>query len=92
MSLDFAIREKHNYFRGQPKAYDWAINTLKMLQKDNKVAAIVFVGFEEAKNKLPNVKNVSDFTDTIKKPEQQRAFAVAIGDAIAGKKLNINRY
>ena len=41
---------------------------------------------------LPNVKNVSDFTDTIKKPEQQRAFAVAIGDAIAGKKLNINRY
>ena len=41
---------------------------------------------------MPNVKNVSDFTDTIKKPEQQRAFAVAIGDAIAGKKLNINRY
>ena len=41
---------------------------------------------------LPNVKNVSDFTATIKKPVQQRAFAVAIGDAIAGKKLNINRY
>ena len=41
---------------------------------------------------LPNVKNVTDFTDTIKKPEQQKAFAVAIGDAINGKKLNINRY
>lgn len=47
VSLDFAIREKHNYFRGQPKAYDWAINTLKMLQKDKKTSTIVFVGFEE---------------------------------------------
>ena len=36
VSLDFAIQEKHNMFRGQPKAYDWAINTLAMLQKDNK--------------------------------------------------------
>lgn len=47
VSLDFAIREKHNYFRGQPKAYDWAINTLEMLQKDKKTSTIVFVGFEE---------------------------------------------
>lgn len=47
ISLDFAISEKHNYFRGQPKAYNWAINTLKMLQKDNKKSTIVFVGFEE---------------------------------------------
>lgn len=47
VSLDFAVREKHNYFRGQPKAYDWAINTLKMLQKDKKTSTIVFVGFEE---------------------------------------------
>jgi len=47
VSLDFATKEKHNYFRGQPKAYDWAINTLKMLQKDKKTSTIVFVGFEE---------------------------------------------
>lgn len=47
VSLDFAIAEKHNYFRGQPKAYDWAINTLKMLQKDKKTSTIVFVGFED---------------------------------------------
>lgn len=47
VSLDFAIKEKHNYFRGQPKAYDWAINTLKMLQADRKKATIVFVGFDE---------------------------------------------
>ncbi len=47
ISLDFADPEKHNYFRGQPKAYDWAINTLKMLKKDGKKATIVFVGFED---------------------------------------------
>lgn len=47
VSLDFAIKEKHNYFRGQPKAYDRAINTLKMLQQDKKTSTIVFVGFEE---------------------------------------------
>lgn len=47
VSLDFCDKEKHNYFRGQPKAYDWAINTLKMLKEDNKKATIVFVGFED---------------------------------------------
>lgn len=47
VSLDFAVADKHNYFRGQAKAYDWAIDTLKMLQKDRKTSTIVFVGFEE---------------------------------------------
>ena len=51
VSLDFAIQEKHNSFRGQSKAYDWAINTLSMLQKDNKKATIVFVGFNESMTK-----------------------------------------
>lgn len=46
VSLDFAAEDKHNYFRGQPKAYNWAINTLKMLQKDKKTSTIVFVGFD----------------------------------------------
>ena len=41
---------------------------------------------------LPNVKNTVDFTDTIKTPSQQKAFASAIGDAINGNRLNINRY
>ena len=36
VSLDFALEEKHNYFRGQNKAYLWAIKTLEMLQKDHK--------------------------------------------------------
>ncbi len=47
VSLDFPIKENHNYFRGQNKAYDWAINTLDMLNKDNKKSTIVFVGFDE---------------------------------------------
>ena len=51
ISLDFAKKEKHNNFRGQLKAYDWAINSLKMLQHDNKTRTIVFVGFEETLQK-----------------------------------------
>lgn len=51
VSLDFADASKHNFFRGQQKAYNWAINTLSMLKKDNKKATIVFVGFEETMTK-----------------------------------------
>ncbi len=51
VSLDFADKSKHTQFRGQPKAYDWAINTLKMLQQDHKKATIVFVGFDETLEK-----------------------------------------
>lgn len=51
VSLDFAIPDKQNYFRGQSKAYNWAINTLKMLKKDKKKSTIVFVGFEETMTK-----------------------------------------
>ena len=56
VSLDFADKEKHTYFRGQPKAYDWAINTLERLKKDNKLSTIVFVGFEETMTK----ENIDD--------------------------------
>ena len=51
VSLDFVESERHNKFRGQPKAYDWAINTLKMLKEDKKKATIVFVGFDETMTK-----------------------------------------
>lgn len=51
VSLDFADQEKHNYFRGQNKAYYWATKTLEMLQKDNKKATIVLVGFNETMTK-----------------------------------------
>lgn len=51
VSLDFATQDNHNWFRGQPKAFEWAINTLAMLQKDGKKSTIVFVGFEESMSK-----------------------------------------
>lgn len=51
VSLDFVNPERHTKFRGQPKAYYWAINTLKMLKEDHKKATIVFVGFDETMTK-----------------------------------------
>ncbi len=44
ISLDFADKTKHNNFRGQPAAYDWAINTLKLCSELKKQATIVFLG------------------------------------------------
>lgn len=50
------------------------------------------VNIDKITFELPNVENAVDFTDTIQTPRQQKAFAAAIGDAINGNKLNINRY
>jgi len=50
VSVDFNDREKHNRFRGQPKAYDWAIKTLKLNKELEKPNTIVFVGFDETFN------------------------------------------
>lgn len=47
VSLDFASKEEHNYFRGQSKAYEWVMKTLKMAKDDGKKITIVFVGCEE---------------------------------------------
>ncbi len=47
VSLDFKDKDKHNAFRGQKNAYDWAINMLEFLQKHGKKSTIVFVGFNE---------------------------------------------
>ena len=51
VSLDFADKENHCLFRGQKKAYDWAIKTLEYLQNDKKKSTIVFVGFEDSVKK-----------------------------------------
>ena len=51
ISLDFRDKVKHNYFRGQDNAYDWAISALQMLKDDNKKSTIVFVGIEETMQK-----------------------------------------
>lgn len=44
VSLDFADKEKHNDFRGQNKAYEWAINMLKICYENKKRLTIVSLG------------------------------------------------
>lgn len=63
VSLDFANKEKHNDFRGQAKAYDWAIQTLNLLKNTDKKVTIVFVGFEDTMSK----KNIDKLFSIAKK-------------------------
>jgi radical SAM protein with 4Fe4S-binding SPASM domain len=51
VSVDFNDRERHSKFRGQPKAYDWARDTLKLNKELGKLSTIVFVGFNETLEK-----------------------------------------
>ena len=44
ISLDFADAEKHNAFRGQPHAYQWAMDTLAFCRDHHKQATIVCLG------------------------------------------------
>ena len=44
VSLDFFEEKKHNEFRGQEKAYQWAINTLRFCSENNIRSTIVFLG------------------------------------------------
>jgi len=47
VSIDFYNEEKHSAFRGQPKAYRWALKTLEYCTDLNKLKTIVFVGYED---------------------------------------------
>lgn len=44
VSLDFAESDKHNEFRGQPRAYEWALRTLDLCVKEGKATTLVFLG------------------------------------------------
>ena len=44
VSLDFYDRNRHTAFRGQEKAYDWAISTLELCAMYQKPTTIVFLG------------------------------------------------
>lgn len=63
ISLDFCNKNEHTKFRGQPEAYDWALNTLALCQKYNKSSTIVFLG----SNKNVNYKNIDGLFDIAKK-------------------------
>ncbi len=61
VSLDFSIPEKHNHFRGQPHAYEWAINTLRYCEKNGLTATIVFIGTNETLDK-DNIDGLFEIT------------------------------
>ncbi|MGL4402805.1 MAG: radical SAM/SPASM domain-containing protein [Fusobacteriaceae bacterium] len=44
VSLDFYQSELHNEFRGQEKAFDWVLETLRLCQKHDISSTIVFIG------------------------------------------------
>lgn len=44
VSLDFSEKEKHNAFRGNQKAHDWALDTIKICRDRNIEVTIVFIG------------------------------------------------
>ncbi|MDR2720308.1 MAG: radical SAM protein [Nitrososphaerota archaeon] len=44
VSLDYADAQKHNKFRGQPKAYDWAINTMDFCHSNKIPLTLVMLG------------------------------------------------
>lgn len=47
ISLDFAQRERHNKFRGNPDAYDMAIAAFKLCSDYKKQTTLVFLGTNE---------------------------------------------
>ena len=51
VSIDFNNREKHGRFRDQPKAYDWATQTLQLSKDLERLSTIVFVGCDETVDK-----------------------------------------
>ena len=57
VSLDFADAEKHNIFRGQPCAYEWAIDTLSYCQHNDIPCTIVFLGTDSVLD-INNVANL----------------------------------
>ncbi len=51
VSLDFFDFEKHNYFRGNKNAYQWAIGTLNFCKENNIKVNIVFIGTNDTLQK-----------------------------------------
>lgn len=62
VSLDYANEEEHNIFRGQKKAYQWAINMLKLCHENNKRLTIVSLGSDLVVTK-ENMEGIFDIAD-----------------------------
>lgn len=63
VSVDYAVEEEHNRFRGHNKAWEWAINALQLLQKYDVHRSIVTC--ITAQNCTP--KHISPLLDIAKK-------------------------
>lgn len=62
VSLDYANEDEHNNFRGQKKAYTWAINMLDFCHKNNKRLTIVSLGSNLVVTK-ENMNGIFDIAD-----------------------------
>ncbi len=67
ISLDYADKEKHNNFRGQNKAYDWAINMIKFCSENNKRTTIVSLGSDVVvtKENMTGIFEIASEYDTM---------------------------
>jgi len=54
ISLDFSDKEKHNFFRGNSSAFDWAMKTIELCAEIGKPRTIVMIGCNET-FKIDNV-------------------------------------
>ena len=62
VSLDYANEDEHNNFRGQKKAYQWAMNMLKLCHDNNKRLTIVSLGSDLVVTK-ENMEGIFDIAD-----------------------------
>lgn len=63
VSLDFGKPEIHNYYRGNEKAYEWALNTLLFCKLNRKDATIVLLGIDETLNS-ENLNSIFEIAKT----------------------------
>lgn len=62
VSLDYSKEDKHNNFRGQKKAYQWAMNMLKLCHDNNKRLTIVSLGSDLVVTK-ENMEGIFDIAE-----------------------------
>ena len=67
ISLDFANKEMHNSFRGQNKAYTWAMNMIELCHETKKRTTIVSLGSDlvVTKDNMTELFKIADKYDTM---------------------------
>lgn len=67
VSLDFATAELHNRFRGQPQAYEWALNALKLCHVYDKSLTIVTLGSKPTlvQENMRGIFSIANYYDAV---------------------------